>query len=42
MPGNNDPIYSRVGAIDGGNILLTAANDYNGQNVNNQVIFTAD
>jgi hypothetical protein len=39
---NNDPIWSRQGAMDGGNILLTAANDFNGQNVNNQVIFTAD
>jgi hypothetical protein len=39
---NSDPIYSKVGAIDGGNILLTAANDFNGQSVNNQVIFTAD
>jgi hypothetical protein len=42
MLANNDPIYSRQGAIDGGNILLTAAADYNGQSVNNQVIFTAD
>ena len=42
MPGNSDPIYSKVGAIDGGNVLLTAAADYNGQNINNQVIFTAD
>ena len=39
---NNDPIWSRQGAIDGGNILLTAAADYNGQSINNQVIFTAD
>jgi hypothetical protein len=42
MAANSDPIYSKAGAIDGGNILLTAANDFNGQNVNNQVIFTAD
>ena len=39
---NNDPIYSRQGAIDGGNILLTAAADYTGQSINNQVIFTGD
>lgn len=39
---NNDAIWSRQGAIDGGNILLTAANDYNGQSINNQVVFTAD
>ena len=39
---NNDPVYSRQGAIDGGNILLTAAADYNGQSINNTVIFTGD
>lgn len=42
MAANSDPIYTRVGAIDGGNILLNAANDFNGQNINNQVVFTAD
>lgn len=39
---NNDPVYSRQGAIDGGNILLTAAADYSGQSINNTVIFTGD
>jgi hypothetical protein len=39
---NNDAIWSRVGAIDGGNTLLTAAADYTGQSINNSVIFTAD
>ena len=39
---NNDPVYSRQGAIDGGNVLLTAAADYNGQSINNTVIFTGD
>jgi hypothetical protein len=42
MAGNIQPIFSRVGEIQGGAVLLAAANDYDGQNVNNQIAFTAD
>jgi hypothetical protein len=42
MSGNINPIYSRVGDVQGGVVLTTAANDYVGQNVNNAVAFTAD
>jgi hypothetical protein len=41
MP-NTRPIFSKKGDIQGGVILTTAAADYNGQNVNNAVLFTAD
>lgn len=42
MVANTDPIYSRIADIDGGCILTSAANDYSGQNANNQLVFSAD
>lgn len=48
MPGNNDPIYSRVGDVTnngttGMNQSITAAaNDYTGVSANNSLVFTAD
>lgn len=48
MPGNNDPIFSRVGDVsaDGtsgmGAALTAAAADYTGAGANNAVVFTAD
>lgn len=42
MPGNISPIYSRIGDIEGGVVLINAAGDFNGQNANNKVIFQAD
>jgi hypothetical protein len=42
MAANASPIYSRVGSTQGGIILLTAANDYNGQNINNVIAFQSD
>ena len=48
MPGNVDPIYSRVGDVSnnagtGMNALVTAAaNDYTGAGANNSLVFTAD
>ena len=42
MPGNISPIYSRVGEVEGGVILINAAGDFSGQNANNKVIFQAD
>lgn len=48
MPGNNDPIYSRVGDItkDGATgmaaLITAAANDYTGAGVNNVLVWTAD
>lgn len=42
MAGNITPIYSRVGDITGSVILLTAANDYTGNNINNTVVYQAD
>lgn len=48
MPGNNDPIYTRVGDVSnngttGMNALITAAaNDYTGAGANNSLVFTAD
>lgn len=48
MAGNNDPIYSKAGAVanngtTGMNQLVTAAaNDYTGAGANNSLIFTAD
>jgi len=42
MAANTNPIYSLLGDIQGGDLLTTAAADYNGQNVNNAVVFTAD
>lgn len=42
MAGNNDPIYSRRGAITRGVLLKTAANDYNGVSPYNKEVFAAD
>lgn len=42
MPGNLDPIFSRVGDVEGSSILTTAAADYTGQNLNNITVFEAD
>lgn len=48
MPGNIDPIYSRIGDVSrdastGMNALVTAAaNDYTGAGANNSLVFTAD
>ena len=42
MAGNSDPIFSRVGEFQSGGTFTLAANDYTGQGVNNNVIFTAD
>lgn len=48
MPGNTDPIYSKIGDVSnngttGMNQLITAAaNDYTGAGANNSLIFTAD
>ena len=42
MPGNNDPIYSRVADIQWSQAILLAANDTTGLNVNNQLVYKAD
>ena len=48
MPGNNDPIYSRVGdvttdaATGMSALLLLAANDFTGIGANNRLVWTAD
>ena len=43
MAGNQNPIYSRIADIDGSAVaLLTAAADYNGQNLQNQTLYQAD
>ncbi len=52
MPGNPQPIFSRVGDVSAnagvvstaalGAILSITAGDYNGTNGNNQIIFTSD
>ena len=42
MAANTAPIYSAYGAFQGGEILTTAASDFTGQGINNQVIFTSD
>ena len=43
MPANNDPIYSRTGAISLGAALGTAiVADYDGTGANNVVAFTSD
>lgn len=42
MAGNNDPIYSRRGAITRGILLKTAANDYTGISPYNKPVFEAD
>jgi len=42
MAGNQNPIFSRVGDIQGGVTLQTAAADYTGQSNNNSTVFVAD
>lgn len=42
MAGNSTPIFSRVGDIQGGVTLTTAANDYTGQGINNAIVYQAD
>jgi len=39
---NTSPIYSKVGSVQGGITLTTAANDYTGQSINNSIVFQAD
>jgi hypothetical protein len=43
MPANSDPIFSRLGDVQGGVLLTTAATaDYLGTNIANAIAFTAD
>lgn len=42
MAGNISPIFSRVGDIQGGQTLTTAAADYTGLSINNVNVFQAD
>ena len=42
MTANTAPIFSKLGSIEGGAVLTTAAADYNGTSVNNQFIYDAD
>lgn len=42
MAGNNDPIFSKRGAITRAVLLKAAANDYTGVSPNNRSVFTAD
>ena len=42
MAGNITPIFSKVGDIQGSSVLTLAANDYNGQNANNIIVYRAD
>lgn len=42
MAGNQAPIYSRVGDVQGSIVLTTAANDYSGNNINNTIVYQAD
>ena len=42
MAGNQNPIYSRVGDIQGSIILTTQAQDYTGNGVNNTIVYQAD
>ena len=42
MAANNEPIYSRRGAITRSVVLKLAANDYNGTNANTQEVFASD
>jgi hypothetical protein len=52
MPGNQYPIFSRVGEVSSntgvassarlGVVLTVAAGDYTGVNGNNQIVFTSD
>ena len=42
MAGNQAPIFSKVGDIQGSVILTTAAADYSGNNINNVIVYEAD
>lgn len=42
MAGNNDPIYSRVGAIGLNTGITAAQNTYDGAGANDTLVFTAD
>lgn len=42
MAANTAPIFSKVGAVEGGGVLTLAANDYTGISVNNQFVFDAE
>lgn len=42
MAGNQAPIYSRVGDIQGSVVLTTQAADYSGNNINNTIVYQAD
>lgn len=42
MPSNIQPIFSRVADIQGGAVIVAAAADYTGQNVNNEIVFSSD
>lgn len=42
MAANTSPIYSAVGDIQGGDVVITQAQDYTGTGTNNVVVFTAD
>lgn len=42
MAGNNDPIYSRVGAIGLNTGITSAQNTYDGAGANDTLVFTAD
>jgi hypothetical protein len=42
MAANIAPIFSRYADNDGGSILTTGASDFNGQNVNNLLVWAAD
>lgn len=42
MAGNNDPIYSRVGAIGQTTGITSAQNTYDGAGANDTLVFTAD
>lgn len=42
MAANTQPIFSRLADNDGGTVLTTGAADFNGQNVNNLLVWAAD
>lgn len=42
MTGNVQPIFSKVGDFQFGNVMTAAANDFTGLGLNNVVLFTAD
>ena len=42
MPANQNPIYSKIGDIQGSVILTTQAQDYTGNGVNNTIVYQAD